>query len=128
MTGWPPNKSAVPVELLPYWSFTDEILTYEGVLVKAHQVIIPAVLRREMLQKIRRAHQGPESSIRCPSSIFRIILSGFLIFAQTLKLEPSVPFLVATIATKDRKCISFLNLEPFGINEPPHEPTTPPWY
>ena len=43
MTGWPPNKTAVPADLLPYWSFSDEISTYEGFLVKAHQVIIPAL-------------------------------------------------------------------------------------
>ncbi len=36
---------------------------------------------------------------------------------QTWKFEPSVPFLVATIAAKDRKCVSFPNLEPYT-----------PWY
>ena len=29
------------------------------------------------------------------------------------KFEPSVPFLVATIAAKDRKCISFPNLDSY---------------
>ena len=36
-TGWSRNQSAVPVDLLSYWSFRDDISTYEGVLVKARQ-------------------------------------------------------------------------------------------
>lgn len=62
--GWPSDKSTVPSEIRPFWSYRDEIATYDGVLVKAHQVIIPSILRPEMLEKIHKAHQGPESSIR----------------------------------------------------------------
>ena len=47
-----------------YWSDRDEISAYNEVLFKSHQVIIPASLRPEMLTKIHRAHQGPDSSIR----------------------------------------------------------------
>ena len=44
------------------WCFRYEISTYEGVSVKAHQVIITTVLRTEMLQQIHHAHLGPGSS------------------------------------------------------------------
>ena len=44
--------------------FRDEISVYDGVLYRSHQVIVPAVLRDEMLEKIHKAHQGPDSSIR----------------------------------------------------------------
>ena len=64
MIGWPPERSAVPEMLRPYWSFRDEISVYDKVLLKSHQVIIPACLRPEILTKIHRAHQGPDSSIR----------------------------------------------------------------
>jgi hypothetical protein len=44
--------------------FRDEISIDNGVLLKSHQVIIPLSMRQEMLNKIHKAHQGAESSIR----------------------------------------------------------------
>ncbi|CAB4026176.1 Transposon Ty3-G Gag-Pol poly [Paramuricea clavata] len=44
--------------------FREEITLYEGVLLKTHQVIVPTVLRKEMLEKIHKSHQGADSSIR----------------------------------------------------------------
>ena len=38
---------------------------------RSHQVIVPISLREEMLQKIHKAHQGADSSIRrAPESLF----------------------------------------------------------
>ena len=62
--GWPSQKSEVPDEIRAYWDFRDEISVYDGVLFKSHQVIVPASLRSELLQKIHKAHQGADSSIR----------------------------------------------------------------
>ena len=62
--GWPSQKSEVPDEIRAYWDFRDEISVYDGVLFKSHQVIVPASLRPELLQKIHKAHQGTDSSIR----------------------------------------------------------------
>ena len=64
MKGWPNHKSYVPGDLTPYWNYRDEISTYDGVIVKAHQVIIPSSLSPEMLQKLHGSHQGAESTIR----------------------------------------------------------------
>ena len=62
--GWPSQKSEVPEQIRAYWDFRDEISVYDGVLFKSHQVIVPALLRPELLQKIHKAHQGADSSIR----------------------------------------------------------------
>ena len=62
--GWPSHKSEVPVEIRAYWDFRDEFSIYDGVFFKSHQVIVPASLRPELLQKIHKAHQGADSSIR----------------------------------------------------------------
>ena len=62
--GWPSQKSEVPEQIRAYWDFKDEISVYDGVLFKSHQVIVPALLRPELLQKIHKAHQGADSSIR----------------------------------------------------------------
>ena len=57
--GWSSQKSEVPDEIRGYW---DSV--YDGVLFKYHQVIAPASLRPELLQKIHKAHQGADRSIR----------------------------------------------------------------
>ena len=64
MNGWPSERKEVPEQLRLYWNFRDEISVYDGVLYRSHQVIVPATLRDEMLQKIHKAHQGVDSSIR----------------------------------------------------------------
>jgi hypothetical protein len=64
LKGWPLDRALLPAELRPYWSFTDEISIDNGVRLKSHQVIIPPSIRQEMLNKIHKAHQGADSSIR----------------------------------------------------------------
>ena len=64
MNGWPDERKEVPEPLRLYWSYRDEISAYDGVLYKSHQVIVPTSLRPEMLKKIHKAHQGPDSSIQ----------------------------------------------------------------
>ena len=62
--GLPSDKALLPPEIRAYRSFRDEISIHEGVLSKSDQVIIPSSLRKEMLTKIHKAHQGADSSIR----------------------------------------------------------------
>ena len=64
MNGWPSERKETPEPLRLYWNLRDEISVYDGVLYRSHQVIVPAVLRDEMLQKIHKARQGADSSIR----------------------------------------------------------------
>ena len=54
-TGWPAEKKETPEHLRQYWSFTDEISVYDGVVHRSHQVIVPSSLREEMLHKIHKA-------------------------------------------------------------------------
>ena len=60
---WPAERKEAPEQLRQYWSFRDEISVYDGVAYRSHQDIVPS-LREEMLQKIHKAHQGADSSIR----------------------------------------------------------------
>ena len=64
MKGWPSERKEASEPLRLYWNFRDEISVYDGVFYRSHQVIVPATLRDEMLQKIHKAHQGADSSIR----------------------------------------------------------------
>ena len=46
------KNSEVPDEIRAYWDFRDENSVYDGVLLKSHQLVVPASLQPELLQKI----------------------------------------------------------------------------
>ena len=54
LKGWPLDRALLTADLRPD----------NGVLLKSHQVIILPSMRQEMLNKIHKAHQGADSSIR----------------------------------------------------------------
>ena len=53
---WPEKQEKIPKEIKPYWNFRDEKTCMDGMLFKGDQLIVPAKLRPEMLQKIHEAH------------------------------------------------------------------------
>ncbi|CAB4010309.1 Retrovirus-related Pol poly, partial [Paramuricea clavata] len=60
MDGWPQTKPETPLEIRPYWSYRDEISGYDGLMFKGDRVIVPHVLKPEMLDRIHAAHLGIE--------------------------------------------------------------------
>jgi len=47
-----------------YWLYQDEISVHNGVLFKNHRVIVPKLLRAEILSRIHSSHLGAESCLR----------------------------------------------------------------
>ena len=45
IAGWPDIKDALQVNLKPYWSYRDEQVVIEGVILKGRCIIIPTSLR-----------------------------------------------------------------------------------
>jgi transposase InsO family protein len=71
MDGWPQTKPETPLEIRPYWSYRDEISGYDGLIFKGDRVIVPHVLRPEMLDRIHAAHLGIEKcKARARGSVF----------------------------------------------------------
>ena len=70
LLGWPLHKSEVPLEVRPYAKCHDELSAQEGILFKGSRIIIPAALRREMLQKVHEGHLGVESCLRRAREVF----------------------------------------------------------
>ncbi len=71
MDGWPQTKPETPLEIRPYWSYRDEISGYDGLMFKGDRVIVPQVLRPEMLDRIHAAHLGIEKcKARARGSVF----------------------------------------------------------
>ena len=64
INGWPEYKQEVPVELLPYYGFRDEITIQDGLLFRGERVIVPSSLRPEMKQAVHSTHIGMEGCLK----------------------------------------------------------------
>ena len=40
-TGWPEEKQELPVVLVPYFSFRDDLSAYDGLVFKGERLLIP---------------------------------------------------------------------------------------
>ena len=58
--GWPDKIAELPTDLRPFWSVRDELGMSDGVLFKGRQVVIPAVLRDDILSQLHYGHLGIE--------------------------------------------------------------------
>lgn len=61
LTGWSDEKSKVPPQVR---KFHDELAIQDGVIFKSSRIILPASLRREMIQKVHERHLGAEYYLR----------------------------------------------------------------
>ena len=69
--GWPAHIQQVPTPLKPYWPYRDELATEDGIVMKAHRIIIPATLQKEILTKLHAPHQGTErTKLRARTSVY----------------------------------------------------------
>lgn len=62
--GWPRYISDVPDSLRQYYSFRDELTTYRGLILKNQAIIIPQSLRKQVLEKLHKAHSGMENTLK----------------------------------------------------------------
>jgi transposase InsO family protein len=60
--GWPAKQTKLPVPAREHWNHRDELSVIEDIIYKGEQIVIPKVLRHEMLEKIHVGHQGMEKS------------------------------------------------------------------
>ena len=56
LRGWTSSRSDLPATLLTYWTYTDELACYNGVLLKGDRVVIPSSLVSQVLKDIHRGH------------------------------------------------------------------------
>ena len=64
LEGWPSTPDEVPAEVKPYFQFRDEITGQNGLLFKGERLIVPAKLRKEMMERVHSSHLGIEGCIR----------------------------------------------------------------
>ena len=64
LKGWPAQRDNVAPAAREYWPFRDEMSIQDVVLYQGCRVVIPSLLRQEMLGRIHYAHLGVEACLR----------------------------------------------------------------
>ena len=62
--GWPSKKADVPEIVRPYFSIRDELVLEGELVLKGQRLVVPAVIRKDMLTMIHSTHIGVEGCIR----------------------------------------------------------------
>ena len=62
--GWPNTKQDCREECKPYFDSRHDITEIEGLLVKGNRIIIPTIMRKDILSRIHVGHQGMEKCKR----------------------------------------------------------------
>ena len=71
LKGWPEYRSECPEPIIQYWNYRDEISIVDGIVMKGVRIVIPKVLRKEVLEQIHFAHLGIEKcKLRARDSVF----------------------------------------------------------
>ena len=109
--GWPDTIKEVPTSLRTFWPYRDKLGVSHGVLFKGRQVVIPQVLREDILRQLHIGHMGIERIRR---------------LARETIFWPNINKDVERI-TKD--CDACQELQSRQQKEPlePHDVPTAPW-
>ena len=49
--GWPENRAQTPESVGPYFDVRDELTIQDELVFKGQQIVVPAVLRKELMEK-----------------------------------------------------------------------------
>ena len=61
--GWPEHKKNVDPAVAPYFDFRDELSVHDDIICRGERVIIPATIRKDILQRIHSSHLGVDGCI-----------------------------------------------------------------
>ena len=64
LEGWPSKLPKINVDYRHYYSFHEEITICVGLLLKIDKLLVPAALRRDLLQQTPRSHLGKEKCVK----------------------------------------------------------------
>ena len=56
--GWPAYRKQCPQELWDYWTFRCDLVIEDGLILKGGGIIIPEILRGQILDALHTGHQG----------------------------------------------------------------------
>ena len=62
IAGWLSTKDELHSDLNPYWSYRDDLEVIDGVVMKGRQIVIPTVLKQQVLDQLHTNHMGIEKT------------------------------------------------------------------
>ena len=62
--GWPEKRDDVPTDLLPYWSFRDELSFTDGIIFKGQRIVVPYTLCPRIQDLPHPGHRGIDAALR----------------------------------------------------------------
>ena len=60
IAGGPESKDQLHQDIRPYWSFRDNMAVIDGVIMNGRHIIIPEVLKPQVLDQLHINHMGIE--------------------------------------------------------------------
>ena len=64
MQGWPESRKQCKTEVIDFWNYRDELSYVDGLILKSNKIVIPRVLRQNMLEIVHdTGHFGVEKSL-----------------------------------------------------------------
>ena len=63
-SGWPNNKNNLKATLKQFWNYKDDLTEHNGLILKGQCILIPEIMRRNILNKLYEGHQGIEKTKR----------------------------------------------------------------
>ncbi|XP_060600965.1 uncharacterized protein K02A2.6-like [Ruditapes philippinarum] len=71
LNGWPESRSMCKQSILDFWNHRDEISVENDLIFRGHTIVIPKILRNELVQKVHTGHMGITKTLeRAKDSIF----------------------------------------------------------
>ena len=106
-SGFPESRDQLPENLQPYWQHRNDLYVTDGVIMKGHRILIPPVLRPQVLEILHAAHQGTaRMASRAQASVFW-------------------PGASVDIDNVRRRCIDCWRMAPSQPHMPPATPMVP---
>ena len=69
--GWPVQKRQLPEPVQHYWNYREELAIEDGLIFKAHRLVIPTSQRAEYLRDLHAGHLGEEKTLlRARETVF----------------------------------------------------------
>ena len=65
MQGWPSSIKQVPQVLQQYWTFREEIIVEDGLILKGTRIVIPAKKCEAIIKLIHEGHLGLKKCKLC---------------------------------------------------------------
>jgi hypothetical protein len=62
LAGWPAERRDVATEMRCYWDVKDELTMAETIIFKNDRIVIPGSMRKDMLARLHKSHQGVVST------------------------------------------------------------------